>query len=108
MRTIRIYRLPIQGKVLSNAPLTGDENQPLCVIPIVELPGYNPEYCFNYVCNEYNVDEEWCEVEIEATAEFHNWLTSILPQLNTIKEQKGWKLDKLELEKVRLVRKSTQ
>ena len=103
------YKLPIQGIVLAREPLTGKGNTPICVIPFGELPDcptqFNEETQeelkegFNYTCLNYNIDEEWCEVELEASEEFHNWLVGMLPQLRDIQKEKGWKLDKSKLEK---------
>ena len=104
----RIYKLPIQGKVLNDKPLTGDENSPLCPIPLEELPGYDNlaggDRGIGCVSLDYDVDEEWCEVEIEASETFHNWLLNLIPQLRDIAEQKGWILDKTELMKTREAR----
>ncbi|GAI94810.1 unnamed protein product [marine sediment metagenome] len=101
------YRLPIVGKVLDDKPLKGDKNDILRVIDLHDLPDYPTQFDeesevtvpqgYSIRCREYNIDEEWCEVELEASEEFHNWLSSILPQLNDIKEAKGWKLDKSKM-----------
>ncbi len=102
----RIYKLPIQGKVLSDKPLSGDGDNPLCVIPLPELPGYdglgNREY--SYTVLSYDIDNEQCEIELQASDAFHEWLLNLLPQLKDIKQSKGWKLDKTELIKVRIAR----
>jgi hypothetical protein len=109
----RTYKLPIMGKALKGKPLKGDENDPICVIPFGDLPDRPTypdeetqelrEYGFSYTCLEYNLDEEWCEIELEASEEFHNWLAGILPELNDIKKSKGWKLDKTKMEKVKAI-----
>lgn len=109
------YRLPIVGTVLSKEPLTGDAKDPVRPIDISELmpknkvidPDTNEErevpkysYAARTLGNfDYNVDDECCEAEIDASKECHAWLGSILPQLNDIKKAKGWKLDKTKLEK---------
>lgn len=105
----KFYKLPIQGTVLVKEPLTGNKSDPVCVFPLAELPNlptyFNEERQreeqepFSYICWNYNIDEEWCEVELEASEEFHNWLSGILPQLNDINKEKGWKLDKSKLVK---------
>ena len=107
MQLKRVYRLPIMGKVLNDMPLTGDESSPLQVIPLAELPnvptyydeelGREVKQGFAYTCLNYNVDEEWCEVELEASQEYHDWLTNLLPQLRDIVKNRKWKLDKTEL-----------
>ncbi|MBA7714305.1 hypothetical protein ES703_123323 [subsurface metagenome] len=108
---IKRYKLPIQGTALKKEPLTGARDDPICVIPLSEIDG-RPTY-YNeklgetmqqgcaYTCLNYNLDEGWCEVELEASEEFHNWLANILPQLRGIQEAKGWKLDKANIEKVK-------
>jgi len=101
------YKLPIQGTVLSTNPLKGAGNDPIIVIPLGNLPGCPTEIVqtlegvdkevlvgFRYTCLNYDIDEEWCEVELEANEEFHNWLTDILPRLRNIQKEKSWKLDK--------------
>ncbi len=110
---IRRYKLPIQGIALKREPLTGAEDDPICVIPLGEIDGrpthFNEiaqeetqEGC-SYTCLDYNIDEEWCEVELEASEEFHNWLAGMLPRLRGIQKAKGWKLDKTKIEKVKVV-----
>ena len=102
------YKLPISGTVVRENPLEGDKTDPICVIPLGELPTFPtffelksqeqiPE-SFSYTCLNYNLDEEWCEVELEASEAFHNWLAGILPQLKDIQKEKGRKLDKTRLE----------
>jgi len=103
------YKIPIQGTVIKKEPLTGDETDPVCTFPLAELPNlptyFNEESRqeqpepFGYTCLDYNIDKEWCEVELEASEEFHNWLAGILPQLKDIQKAKGWKLDKTKMEK---------
>ena len=98
------YKLPIMGIALDKNPPKGLRKDPICVIPFDDLPSrptYIDEetqkvrgYDVSYNCLNYNIDEEWCEVELEASEEFHNWLTGMLPQLNDIQKEKGWKLDK--------------
>jgi hypothetical protein len=107
------YKLPIMGKALETMPLKGDDNDPICVIPLNELPDcpiyFNTEVQemlperYRYTCLDYDIDEEWCEVELEASEEFHNWLTDMLPQLRGFQKAKGWKLDKTKMEKVKVV-----
>lgn len=103
----RRYKLPIKGIVIMREPLTGAEEDPICVVPIIELvpkkeildPITGEKRLtgeiggFSYSCLSYNIDEEWCEVELEASSEFHEWLLSILPQLKDIQKEKGWKLE---------------
>ncbi|GAI07774.1 unnamed protein product [marine sediment metagenome] len=103
----RKYKMPIRGKVLAKEPLTGENGDPICVIPFGDLPDL-PTYfdkasqqqvkeSFGYTCLDYNIDEGWCEVELTASEEFHNWLAGILPQLRDIQKEKGWKLDKSKM-----------
>ena len=103
----RIYKLPIQGKVLNDKPLTGDENNPLTVIPLEELPKYNEVVdcrgC-TFTVLSYDIDNEECEIELRASKTVHEWLLNLLPQLESIKQSKGWKLDKTELMKTRQAR----
>lgn len=103
---IRIYKLPIQGKVLNDKPLTGDENNPICAIPLSELPKYNEigDRDHGFTVLSYDIDNEQCEIELQASDAFHEWLLNLLPQLKGIKQSKGWKLDKTELIKVRIAR----
>ncbi len=102
----RIYKLPIQGKVLNDKPLTGDENNPLSVIPLEELPEYNELDCMGcaYTVLSYDIDNEECEIELRASDAVHEWLLNLMPQLRDIAKQKGWKLDKTELIKTRKAR----
>ncbi len=108
------YKLPIMGTALKDEPLQGKKEDPLAVIPIQDLapkrtvidPDTEQEhevskFDFSFDCLDYNIAEEWCEVEVEAEQGFHDWLAGILPQLNDIKKAKGWKLDKSKLEKVK-------
>jgi len=74
--------------------LTGAEDDPICVSPLDSIAGYPTGEFQSYTCLNYNIDEGWCEVELEAGEEFHAWLISILPQLRGIQEEKGWRLDK--------------
>lgn len=112
-RVKHIYKLPIRGTVLKGKPLEGKDDDPIDAIPLGDLPN-RPTYFnkeadqqskepFSYTCLDYNIDEEWCEVELEASEEFHNWLTSMLPKLRDIQKQKGWKLDKSKMEKAKVV-----
>ncbi|MBA7530163.1 hypothetical protein ES705_22366 [subsurface metagenome] len=116
---IKKYKLPIMGKVLNDAPLTGDKSNPIKVFPIEDLEGRPTQKIvvldevtheeverdaladYSFTCLDYNIEEEWCEVELEASEEFHNWLTGILPQLRGIKKEKGWKLDKAKMKRVK-------
>lgn len=104
----RVYRVPIMGGVKNDKPLTGVEGNPLCPIPLEELPGYDSladeDQGIGCVSLDYDVDEEWCEIEVEASETFHNWLLNLIPQLRDIAKQKGWKLDKTELAKTREAR----
>ncbi|GAI97762.1 unnamed protein product, partial [marine sediment metagenome] len=68
----------------------------LDIIPITELPNC-PKGAYSCTNLYYNIDEEWCEIELEASEEFHNWLAGILPQLRGIQKEKGWKLDKSKM-----------
>jgi hypothetical protein len=70
------YKLPIMGKVLRREPLKGDSDNPICPIPIEEIPDMPSGYTRKVL--EYNIDEEWCEVEIDADEEFHEWLNRAL------------------------------
>ena len=90
----RRYKLPIKGTVLVLEPLTGANDDPICVIPLDGIAGYLTGEFRGYICLNYNIVEEWCEVELEASKEFHDWLQSILPQLNDIKGKKKWRLNK--------------
>ncbi len=107
----QIYRLPIMGRVLDDTPsLKGDTVDPLCVIPLEKLPGYDallPEdkEC-GYVCLTYNVDEGWVEIELEASENYHAWLQSLLPNMKTLVSDKGWRIDKTELKKARAAREA--
>lgn len=104
----RIYRLPIMGKVTSDKPLTGDAKNPLSPIPLEELLDIESlpadESSIGCVCLEYNVDEDWVNVEVEASEIAHERLLNLMPQLKAISKEKGWKLDKTELEKTRRAR----
>ncbi|MBA7590483.1 hypothetical protein ES708_32605 [subsurface metagenome] len=109
----RRYKLPIQGVMVAKEPLTGAENDPIIAMPLRDLPDYPTFFdeetqqeageSFSYTCLDYNIDEEWCEVELEASESFHNWLVGILPQLRGIQKKKGWKLDKTRMRKVKVV-----
>lgn len=107
----KTYKVPIIGTVTKKHPLQGDPQNRLRVLPFEDLiPRIEtehpeegivlvPKWGISFVCLNYDIDEEWCEIEVEACEELHNWLTGILPQLNDIKKTKGWKLDKSKLEK---------
>lgn len=115
----RRYKLPIKGTVMERKPLAGAEDDPICVIPFSDLvpkkeiiDAETKEKIltselggFSLVCLNYDIEEEWCEVEIEASNAFHDWLLNLIPQLKDIAKVKGWKLDKTELEKTKEVRK---
>ena len=116
---IRKYRLPIKGKVWDDTPLLGDENNPITVVPLSELvpkvqrfdPEGNPIQVskfggYRYICLDYDVDSELCEIELEASEAFHTWLAASLPTFSKMAKAKDWVLDKTELEKVRLARQS--
>ena len=112
MRIARRHRLPIMGAVIKREPLTGAKGNPIRLVPLSEIvedlmpkvaavsektgeEAMVPEFgSYSYVCLEYNIDEEWCEIELKASEEFHNWLAGILPQLRNVQEAKNWKLDK--------------
>jgi len=89
---IKCYKLPIKGTYKNRAPLTGDTNDPICVVPIAELPNC-PEEPFSYVCLGYDLDKAECEIELRASEDFHTWLTELTTtdktQLaNTVKAKK--------------------
>lgn len=97
----RIYRMPIMGGVKKLHPLKGIEGNTLQIIPLDKLPGYDQLVSKNceYVCLEYNIDEEWCDIELNADDAFHNWLQQILPSLKGLAKVKGWLVDKSRVEK---------
>ncbi len=98
----RLYRVPCMGKVLGDTPLKGSVNNPLCPIPLMDLAREQGiEGLRSYESLNYNVDEGWVEIKVEATEEAHNWLAGMLPQLRGIQKEKGWKLDKTRVEKVK-------
>ncbi len=102
----KVYHLPIMGKVLNDKPLTGDKDNPLCLIPLDKLEGFDPDiHGCAITCGEYNLEEEWCEVELEGDEAVHAWLASLLPQLQNIKRAQGWELDKAELSPGRTIEK---
>lgn len=99
---IKRYKLPIQGTVLKREPLKGADADPVSVIDLTQLSGRprwadGREQGYAIVCLAYDIDEEWCEVELEASEEFHNWLAGILPQLRGIQKERDWKLDKSKM-----------
>lgn len=99
---LRKYKLPIYGILLSKKPPKGDSDNPVQPISLNDLPNPPEEVLkgeYKDTPFKYNFNEDWCEVEVEASREVHNWLTALLPQLNDIKKAKGWKLDKSRLEK---------
>ncbi|MBA7507347.1 hypothetical protein ES706_06066 [subsurface metagenome] len=104
----RVYKLPIRGRVLNDKPLTGDKNNPLCIIPLSELPGYEDlepnDSGFSCVNLNYDIDEGWCEIEVTASEALHEWLLGLMPRVRNIAETKGWKVDKTELEKTKKAR----
>ncbi|MBA7613547.1 hypothetical protein ES703_20798 [subsurface metagenome] len=82
-------------------------------IPLIELPDfptyYNEKeeaikYSESYTSLNYNVDEEWCEIELEADEVVHDWLLKLMPELKGIANSKGWRLDKTKLDEVRRAR----
>jgi len=93
----RRYKLPIKGTILALKPLTGADDNPIGPTPLEDLPNFLAEGYSGCLCLDYNIDEEWCEVEVKASEEFHNWLTGILPELRGIQNDKGWKLDKSKM-----------
>ena len=106
------YRLPLVGKVLDDEPLTGDENNPLATIDIDLLPGFDglssEEQAFCLVNLDYDVDGGWGEVEIGGSETLHSWLESTLGNIDHVYIDRGWSLDKTELEKTRLARKKRE
>lgn len=101
--------------VIWDDPLAGAEGNPVGVIPIMELPNYPRRLDeetgrlsigepYSYTCLEYDLEKEQVEVEIEASEALHEWLLSLIPQLDGIKKAKGWKLDKTELMKAKTAR----
>lgn len=94
----RLYRVPIMGTVRSITPLQGDATNPLCIIPISELPGFDnlaaEDRSFAHTNLKYNVDEGWCDIELTASEAFHEWLVDLLPELKNIQNTKEWKLDR--------------
>ena len=91
MILVKRYRLPITGTVLEREPLRGLESDPISVIALSELPSFPTYYDeaeqaqipenFRYICLNYNIDEGWGEIELEASEELHKWLIQLLPQL---------------------------
>ena len=102
----RIYRIPIQGTVLNDEPLTGSNQDPLITIELSELPGFDllQNKGFSLVNLDYDIDEEWGEIELEADDALHEWLLGLIQQLRSIAQARGLVLDKTELEKVRRAR----
>lgn len=104
----RIYRVPLIGGVKNDNPLTGVADNPLCPIPIEELPGFDnlslEDRGFTTVSLLHDVDGGWCDLEVEASDAFHEWLLNLMSELKAMSKEKGWKLDKTELEKTRLAR----
>ena len=94
---IKRYKIPIQGKVINDKPLTGAKDDPLCSMPIGELFEPVPER-FGYICLEYDLDKEEVLIELDTDGETHNKLVDLLSQLKNIQKAKGWKLDKSNLE----------
>jgi len=102
------YILPICGTVLSREPLGGDPNDPLTAFPLSELPNIptffdekaqaQVPHGYHCSCLEYNIDEGWCEVEIEAEQVIHAWLEAQLPDIEDIQAAKGLKLDVSKLD----------
>lgn len=107
MKLTSKYILPIKGKILRKNPLKGDKKEHLGLIPLTELPNF-PEYfdegegrnlrCdYSYSVLSYDIDNEACEIELTTDEVVHTWLTALLPQLDSIKTAKKWKLDKAEM-----------
>lgn len=96
------------GSVKNDQPLQGIRGNPLCPIPLDELPGYynlpEEDQGHSSVCLRYDVDEEWCDLRVEASDAFHAWLLGLMPELKAMSKERGWKLDKTELEKTRKAR----
>ena len=84
------YKLPIQGKALRREPLKGDPSDPICIIDLYSMAGFPTVFdeltnlekkeSYSYQCLDYNIDEEWAEVELEASEQFHQWLSQLLNQ----------------------------
>ncbi len=82
------YRFPITGTVLARETLRGDDKDPLCIIPLRDLPDFPTYYDeqrkvdspepLRYECLDYNIDEGWAEVELEASEQLHQWLLRLL------------------------------
>lgn len=106
---IKTYKLPIMGGVKCDVPLKGVDGNPLVAIPLEELPGFGKlTGGLTYQVLNYDIESEMCEVELEASEESHNWLAALLPQLNDIKKEKGWKLDKTNVIKIRKAREGAR
>jgi hypothetical protein len=100
-----IYKLPIMGGIKDDAPLRGVDGNPLIVIPLEELPGFDKlTGGLTYQVLNYDIESEMCDIELDADEEIHNWLIGLIPSLKQLAKDKGWKLDKTELEKTRKAR----
>lgn len=104
----RVYKIPLMGGCKNDIPLQGVEGNPLCPIPLDGLPGFGnlspDERGFAYTNLNYNIDEEWCEIELEADEVVHDWLLKLMPELKGIANSKGWRLDRTKLDEVRRAR----
>lgn len=86
------YKMPIMGKVKSRTPLKGDPENPLCLIPFIGLLG---EYTtLSYRVIDYDLNKGVAEIEVEADEATHQAIEGLLPQLEQIKKDKGWRLIK--------------
>lgn len=90
--TIKNYQVPIMGKVLSTEPLQGDPDNPICILPILEL--LDTKEGVSYTVKSYDIEQELAEIELDTDETTHQKIQSLLPQLNTIKISKGWRLEK--------------
>lgn len=86
------------GGVKNDQPLQGVEDNPLMPIPIEELPGFNnlpsEERNFGYTVLQYDLDNECCGIEAEASETFHQWLSNAIANIDAVVKTKGWKLDR--------------
>jgi len=111
---IQRYTLPIRGTLLSEKPLAGGPNDPICPFPITDLPdrptyydeqlGQDIPIGFRLESLDYNIDEGWVEIELDADQAVHNWLQKALKKTTGTKsmvektcEGKGYKLIRKDL-----------
>jgi len=89
MITKQIHRIQIYGSVIKKEPLTGDENDMVRIFPITIIPArptnvvqsVTQKLGYSYVCLEYNIDEGWCDIELNADNKVHTWLKSKKPDI---------------------------